>query len=130
VLNRRYDGPCGERIVHENDTDLEDHVEADETAYGGKPKASATRGSRCPKRRNTRRSADRDRGDGRVRRQRTRPVQPRERARETVSQHVHPTATVYGPAMFTELLHRAAATKPLRPLGGGVLTFYFPGEVW
>jgi transposase len=71
-------------------------VEADETAYGGKPKVSATRGmsmseaQKYAKERKTGIVAMVERG-GRVRAY----VKPREGALETVSLHVSPKATVY-----------------------------------
>jgi transposase len=75
---------------------LKGKVEADETAYGGKPKASVTRGMSMSevqtftKARKTGVVAMVERG-GRVRAY----VQPREGALATVSLHVDPTATVY-----------------------------------
>jgi transposase len=71
-------------------------VEADETAYGGRPKVSATRGmtpseaQKYAKARKTGIVAMVERG-GRVRAY----VKPREGALETVSLHVSPAATVY-----------------------------------
>lgn len=75
---------------------LSGEVEADETAYGGKPKAGATRGMTMPEAQTYAKSrkvgiigiVERD---GTVRAF----VQPREGALETVSQHVDPDATVY-----------------------------------
>jgi transposase len=75
---------------------LKGEVEADETAYGGKPKVSMTRGMTIPesqtfsKARKTGVVAMVERG-GRVRAY----VQPGEGALATVSQHVDPKATVY-----------------------------------
>jgi transposase-like protein len=75
---------------------LKGDVEADETAYGGKPKAGMTRGMSMPeaqtfaKARKTGVVAMVERG-GRVRAY----VQPREGALATVSQHIDPKATVY-----------------------------------
>jgi transposase len=75
---------------------LKGEVEADESAYGGKPKAGMTRGMTAPevqtfaKARKTGVVAMVERG-GRVRAY----VQPREGALATVSLHVDPTATVY-----------------------------------
>ena len=75
---------------------LTGEVEADETAYGGRPKVSMTRGMTMPeaqtfaKARKVSIVAMVERG-GRVRAY----VQPREGALETVSLHVDPNATVY-----------------------------------
>jgi transposase len=75
---------------------LKGEVEADETAYGGKPKAGMTRGMSMPeaqtfsKARKTGVVAMVERG-GRVRAY----VQPREGALATVCQHIDPKATVY-----------------------------------
>ncbi len=75
---------------------LKGSVEADETAYGGRPKASMTRGmsqsevQKFAKARKTGIVAMVERG-GRVRAY----VTPREGALETVSLHVDPKATVY-----------------------------------
>jgi transposase-like protein len=71
-------------------------VEADETAYGGRPKAGMTRGMTMPEAQAFAKSrkvgvvamVERE---GRVRAF----VQPREGALDTVSQHVSPHATVY-----------------------------------
>jgi transposase-like protein len=84
-------------LMEQNDSyKLTGSVEADETAYGGKPKASMTRGMTMPqaqtfaKARKVGIVAMVERG-GRVRAY----VQPRDGALETVSLHVDPTATVY-----------------------------------
>lgn len=75
---------------------LKGHVEADETAYGGRPKASATRGMTMPevqtytKARKVGVMAMVERG-GNVRAY----VQPRDGALATVTRHVDPKATVY-----------------------------------
>jgi transposase-like protein len=77
-------------------TKLTGEVEADETAYGGKPKASMTRGMTMPeaqtfaKGRKVGIVAMVERG-GKVRAY----VQPREGALDTVSRHIDPSATVY-----------------------------------
>jgi transposase-like protein len=77
-------------------TPLTGEVEADETAYGGRPKASATRGMTMPeaqtfaKARKVGVMAMVER-EGRVRAY----VQPRDGALATVSLHVDPTAIVY-----------------------------------
>jgi transposase len=84
-------------LMAQDDSDqLTGEVEADETAYGGKPKASMTRGMTMPevqtfsKARKTGIMAMVERG-GRVRAY----VQPRDGALETVSLHVDPSAVVY-----------------------------------
>jgi transposase len=80
----------------DDDRPLKGHVEADETAYGGKPKASMTRGMTMPevqtfaKARKTGVVAMVERG-GKVRAY----VQPRDGALGTVSKHIDPKATVY-----------------------------------
>jgi len=80
----------------DDDRPLRGHVEADETAYGGKPKASMTRGMTPPevqtfaKARKTGVVAMVERG-GNVRAY----VQPREGALNTVTRHVDPAAVVY-----------------------------------
>jgi transposase len=83
-------------MEQDGSTKLTGEVEADETAYGGKPKVSMTRGMTMPqaqtfaKRRKVGIVAMVERG-GKVRAY----VQPRDGALETVSLHVDPTATVY-----------------------------------
>jgi transposase len=83
-------------MEQDDSSKLKGSVEADETAYGGKPKASTTRGmsmseaQKYAKARKTGIVAMVERG-GRVRAY----VTPREGALETVSLHVAPTATVY-----------------------------------
>jgi transposase-like protein len=83
-------------MSQDDTTKLTGEVEADETAYGGRPKASATRGMTMPqaqtyaKARKVSIVAMVERG-GNVRAY----VQPREGALETVSLHVDPTAVVY-----------------------------------
>jgi transposase len=80
----------------DEDRPLRGHVEADETAYGGKPKASVTRGMSMSevqsftKARKTGIVAMVERG-GNVRAY----VQPREGALNTVTRHVDPAAVVY-----------------------------------
>lgn len=75
---------------------LDGHVEADETAFGGRPKASMTRGMTMPqaqtfaKARKVGVVATVERGG-----QARATVQPREGALQFVSLHVSPTATVY-----------------------------------
>jgi transposase len=83
-------------MEQDDSSKLTGSVEADETAYGGKPKASMTRGmsqsevQKFAKARKTGIVAMVERG-GRVRAY----VTPREGALETVSLHVDPKATVY-----------------------------------
>lgn len=84
-------------LMSQDDTEpLTGSVEADETAYGGRPKASMTRGMTMPeaqvfaKRRKVGVVAMVERG-GKVRAY----VQPRDGALEAVSRHVDPAATVY-----------------------------------
>jgi len=83
-------------MEQDDSTLLAGEVEADETAYGGKPKASMTRWMTMPEvqtfaeGRKVGTMAMVERG-GRVRAY----VQPREGALETVSLHVDPTAIVY-----------------------------------
>lgn len=83
-------------MSQDDDSPLEGEVEADETAYGGRPKAGMTRGMTMPeaqafaKARKVGVVAMVER-EGRVRAF----VQPREGALDTVSQHVSPHATVY-----------------------------------
>jgi transposase-like protein len=83
-------------MSQDDDSPLEGEVEADETAYGGRPKAGLTRGMTMPeaqafaKARKVGVVAMVER-EGRVRAF----VQPREGALDTVSQHVSPHATVY-----------------------------------
>jgi transposase len=83
-------------MAQDDERPLKGHVEADETAYGGKPKASATRGMTRPeaqtfaKARKVGVVAMVERG-GNVRAY----VQPREGALATVSRHIDPKATVY-----------------------------------
>lgn len=80
----------------DDDRPLRGHVEADETAYGGKPKVSVTRGMSMSevqsftKARKTGIVAMVERG-GNVRAY----VQPREGALNTVTRHVDPAAVVY-----------------------------------
>lgn len=84
------------QLMTQDDTPLSGHVEADETAYGGKPKIGMTRGmtmseaQRFAKARKIGVVAMIER-DGQVRAF----VQPREGALETVSRNVDPAATVY-----------------------------------
>jgi transposase len=83
-------------MAQDDSAKLTGKVEADESAYGGRPKASATRGMTMPeaityaKARKVSIVAMVERG-GNVRAY----VQPREGALETVSLHVDPSATVY-----------------------------------
>jgi len=83
-------------MSQDDDRPLKGHVEADETAYGGRPKASMTRGMTMPevqtfaKARKTGVVAMVERG-GNVRAY----VQPREGALNTVTKHIDPAATVY-----------------------------------
>jgi transposase len=83
-------------MAQDDDTTLTGAVEADETAYGGRPKASATRGMTMrevqlhTKARKTGIVGMVERG-GKARAY----VQPREGALATVSLHVDPKATVY-----------------------------------
>jgi len=83
-------------MAQDDDSLLTGEVEADETAYGGRPKAGMTRGMTMPeaqtfaKARKVGIVAMVER-EGRVRAF----VQPREGALDTVSQHVSPHATVY-----------------------------------
>lgn len=85
------------QLMEQDDTKpMTGSVEADETAYGGRPKASMTRGMTMPevqtfaKARKVGIVGMVERG-GQVRAY----VQPRDGALETVSQHVSPDATVY-----------------------------------
>jgi len=83
-------------MAQDDSRKLTGHVEADETGYGGKPKASVTRGMTMPevqtftKARKTGIVAMVER-NGNVRAY----VQPRDGALQTVTQHIDPTATVY-----------------------------------
>jgi len=83
-------------MAQDDDEPLTGSVEADETAYGGRPKAGMTRGMTMPeaqtfaKKRKVGVVAMVERG-GKVRAY----VQPREGALDTVSRHVDPQATVY-----------------------------------
>jgi len=83
-------------MAQDDDKPLTGSVEADETAYGGRPKAGMTRGMTMPeaqtfaKRRKVGVVAMVERG-GNVRAY----VQPREGALDTVSRHVDPAAVVY-----------------------------------
>jgi hypothetical protein len=91
-------------------------VEVDETAWGGRPKASATRGMTMPeaqtfaKARKVGVLAMVERG-GKVRAV----VQPREGALATASLHVDPKATVYAPSALhdpSRRPHLCARTRP------------------
>lgn len=80
----------------DDDTPLTGEVEADETAYGGRPKAGMTRGMTMPEAQKF--AKERKVGvvamverEGKVRAF----VQPSEGVLETVSRHVSPHATVY-----------------------------------
>jgi transposase len=83
-------------LMRQDDTPLSGAVEADETAYGGRPKASQTRGMTMPQVQTFAKSrkvgiiamVERD-GNARA------IVQPRSGALDTVSLHVSPEATVY-----------------------------------
>jgi len=83
-------------MAQDDDEPLTGAVEADETAYGGRPKAGMTRGMTMPeaqtfaKKRKVGVVAMVERG-GKVRAY----VQPREGALDTVSRHVDPAAVVY-----------------------------------
>ena len=85
-----------ELMAQEDDEPLTGSVEVDETAYGGRPKASVTRGMTMPevqvfaKKRKVGIVAMVER-DGKARAY----VQPREGALDAVSRHVDPAATVY-----------------------------------